>query len=74
MSPNQISNGNLQKDNFHNPILGIDKRCIWCIVNPTSQINFLFPKGVVDGERPLEFPLKMQGYYLIIFPFHFFQG
>jgi hypothetical protein len=42
------------KDNFHNLTFGIDKRHIYCIVNPTSLINFLFPKGVVDGERPLK--------------------
>ena len=45
------------KDTFHNLIFCIDKKYSWCIVNATSPINFLPPKGVVDGERPLKFSL-----------------
>jgi hypothetical protein len=54
----QISTGNPQKDNFHKLIYGIDKVVTFGIVNLTFLISFLFPKGVVDGERPLKFSLS----------------
>jgi len=50
-----IQQNNPQKDNFHNAIFGIDKTVGSGIVNSTFLINFLFPEGVVDGERPLKF-------------------
>jgi hypothetical protein len=51
----QILNDNPQKDNFHNAIFGIDKKVGSGIVNSTFLIDFLFPEGVVDGERPLKY-------------------
>jgi hypothetical protein len=44
-----------QKDNFHNLISILTKRThlVWLI----QQLTFLFPKGAVDGERPLKIPL-----------------
>jgi len=40
----QISNVNPQKDNFHNPIFGIDKRTIFDIFNSTMLIKLSFSK------------------------------
>jgi len=51
----QHAKDNPQKDNFHSAIFGIDKTVGSGIVNSTFLINFLFPEGVVDGERPLKF-------------------
>ena len=53
----QISSDNPQKDNFHNLILGIDKMLTFGMIDSTILKGFLFPKGVVDGERSLRFPL-----------------
>jgi hypothetical protein len=41
------------KDNIHNLILAIDKMVTFDIIDSPILINFLFPKGVVNGERPL---------------------
>jgi hypothetical protein len=46
--------GNLSKDTFHNPIFNIDKTVAFDIVDSTILIKFLFPEGVVDGERIYE--------------------
>jgi hypothetical protein len=51
----QISSDNPQKDNFHNPIFGIDKIVTFGIFDSTILIKILSLKGVVDGERPLKF-------------------
>ncbi len=50
-----ISNDNPQEDNFRNLILCINKRFIWCIVNPTNLIDFPLLKGhkyeKIDGVK-----------------------
>jgi hypothetical protein len=39
------------------------------IVNSTILINFLFPKGVVDGERPLKSSSWCRIFLQILVPF-----
>jgi hypothetical protein len=52
-----LSNGKTgEKDNFHNLFFGLTKNPISISLKPTILKDFLFPKGVVDGERPLKFP------------------
>jgi hypothetical protein len=48
------ANCNLQKDNFHNLILTIDKMLTLGMLGSTISIKFLFPKGVLHGERVYE--------------------
>jgi hypothetical protein len=44
---------------FSQSHFNIDKTVAFGIVDSTILINFLFPKGVVDGERPLKFLLRL---------------
>jgi hypothetical protein len=67
------SNDNPQKDNFHNAIFGIDKTVDFGIVNSTLLINFLFPEGVMDGERPLKFSHGVE-FFLCRCYFKFFSA
>jgi hypothetical protein len=54
------SSDNPQKDTFHNLIFAIDKIVTFGIVNSTILMKLsLSRKGVVDGERPLEFELDI---------------
>jgi hypothetical protein len=61
-------NDNPQKENLHNAIFGIDKTAGSGIVNLTFLINFLFPEGVVDGERPLKFSPRRRILLQILVP------
>jgi hypothetical protein len=54
----QLPKDSPQKDNFHNFIFGIDKMLSFGIFDSAILISFLFPKGVVDGERPLKIPIQ----------------
>lgn len=67
------SNDNPQKDNFHNAILGIDKTDGSGIVDLTFPINFLFPEGVMDRERPLE-SFRGVEFFLYRCDFNFFPA
>jgi hypothetical protein len=46
-----------EKDSFHNLIFSLTKNSSFVLLTPQPQQDFLFPKGVVDGERPLNFSL-----------------
>jgi len=53
----QASSGNPQKILFTITFLVLTKGILGVLLNQQSEENFLFSKGVVDGERPLEVPL-----------------
>jgi hypothetical protein len=61
--------GQCTKDNFHNPFFNIDKGYILCTIDSTILINFPFPKGVVNGERPLKLELDITLSFRNINPF-----
>jgi len=48
-----------EKDNFHTPILSIDKTIIFDIVVLPIQQNFLFPEGGGGWRKTLKIPSEI---------------